>query len=102
MKKILFLFAFSTTLFFTNCHKAAPVAWSNIPSTGKVGTSITFVSCSTDAHHVEWDFGNSATATGASVTHAYNTVGTYTVKMTAWNEAKTKSDSKTASITITQ
>ena len=102
MKRVLFLLAFSTILIFTNCHKASPVACATIPTTGKVGTSITFVSCSTDAHHIDWDFGNSAKATGTTVTQAYNTVGTYTVKMTAWNEAKTKSDSKMASITITQ
>ena len=104
MRKILFLLAVVATITLTtNCHKATPVAClSNTPATGKVGVSLTFTSCSTDAHHEEWDFGDAATATGTTVTHAYSKAGTFTVKMTALNGAKTKSDSKTATITITQ
>ncbi len=104
MKKIMFLLAFLATISFTNCHKAAPVACvaTTTPTTGKIGVSLTFTSCSTDAHHEEWDFGDAATATGTTVTHAYNKAGTFTVKMTAYNSDKSKSDAKTQTITITQ
>lgn len=103
MKKILFLCAFAATITFTNCMKMDPVAClaTANPTTGKVGASLSFTSCSTDAHHEEWDFGDAATTTGTTVTHAYSKAGTFTVKLTALNEAKTKSDSKTTTITIT-
>jgi PKD repeat protein len=101
MKQVFFLFAFVATISFASCMKMDPVAClSNTPTTGKVGASLTFTSCSTDAHHEEWDFGDAATTTGTTVTHAYSKAGTFTVKLTALNEAKTKSDSKTATITI--
>ena len=35
-----------------------------------------------DEHTIEWDFGDSATGSGADVTHAYTATGTYTVTMT--------------------
>lgn len=103
MKQVFFLFALVATISFASCHKADPVgclATTN-PTTGKVGASLTFASCSTDAHHEEWDFGDAATTTGTTVTHAYSKAGTFTVKLTAYNEAKTKSDLKTATVTIT-
>lgn len=102
MKKLVILLAFAMAFITSSCHKENPVACLNVPSTGKVGTSLTFTGCSTGAHHEEWDFGDAATATGSTVTHAYNKAGTYTVKLTAYNEAKSKSDTKTASITISQ
>jgi cytochrome c len=100
MKQVLFLFALTATVMLSNCHTAAPVACANVPTTGKTGTSITFTGCSTDAHHEEWNFGDAGTATGASVTHAYNTAGTYNVKLTAYNSDKSKSDAVTKTIVI--
>jgi PKD repeat protein len=102
MKKLLFLLAVGAMFTFTNCMKMDPVgclATAN-PTTGKVGTSLSFTSCSTDAHHEEWDFGDAATATGTTVTHAYSKAGTFTVKLVAYNADKSKSDTKTSSITI--
>ena len=103
MKQVFFLFALVATISFASCMKMNPVGCiaASTLTTGKVGASLTFTSCSTDAHHEEWDFGDAATATGTTVTHAYSKAGTFTVKLTALNEAKTKSDSKTATITIT-
>ncbi len=103
MKKVLFLFSFAAMLFFTNCHKETPVACisSDTPTTGKVGVSLTFKSCSTGAHHDEWDFGDAATAIGTTATHAYSKAGTFTVKITSLNADKSKSDSKSQTITIT-
>ncbi len=102
MKQVFFLFALVATIAFTSCSKANPVgclATTN-PTTGKVGASLTFASCSTDAHHEEWDFGDAATTTGTTVTHAYSKAGTFTVKLVAYNADKTKMDAKTATITI--
>jgi PKD repeat protein len=103
MKKVLFLLAFTVSMALTSCMKD-PIGCIDgaTPTTGKVGVSLTFKSCSTGAHHEEWDFGDAATATGTTVTHAYSKAGTFTVKLAAYNEAKTKSDAKTQTITITQ
>lgn len=104
MKKILFLCALVVTFSFTSCMKMDPVGClaTGNPTTGKVGTSLTFVSCSTDAHHEEWDFGDAATSTGTTVTHAYSKVGTFTVKLTAYNADKTKMDAKMQTVLISQ
>lgn len=104
MKKVLFFLVFGALFTFSNCMKMDPVGCiaTSTPTTGKVGVSLTFTSCSTDVHHEEWDFGDAATATGTTVTHAYSKAGTFTVKLVAYNEAKTKSDAKTQTITITQ
>lgn len=102
MKQVFFLFALVVTISLVSCSKAAPVAClSNVPTTGKVGASLTFKSCSTDAHHEEWDFGDAATSTGTTVTHAYSKAGTFTLKLVAYSADKSKSDTKTATITIT-
>ena len=100
MKKVLFLFGLVATSIFSNCHTAAPTACANVPATGKTGVSLTFTGCSTDAHHEEWNFGDAGTATGSSVTHAYNTAGTYSVQLTAYNSDKSKSDAVTKTIVI--
>ena len=100
--KFYFLLTIICVTIFIQCTKANPEACLTVPATGKVGTSITFTSCSLNAHHEEWDFGDAATSTGSTVTHAYNKAGTFTVKLTALNEDKSKSDSKTSSITISQ
>lgn len=102
MKNVILFFALVTITMMSSCHKGTPVACLNVPTTGKVGTSLTFKGCSTDAHHEEWDFGDAATATGPTVTHAYNKAGTFTIKLTAYNADKSKSDSKTATITVSQ
>lgn len=107
MKKVLFLFAFVATVLtvsLISCTKASPVSCfvTTNPTTGKVGASLTFASCSTDAHHEEWDFGDAAVATGTTVAHAYSKAGTFTVKLVAYNADKTKSDSKTATVVISQ
>ena len=83
----------------TNCMKK-PVACIDAPTTGTKGQSITFTSCSTDAHHTEWDFGDGATASHDSPTHIYSNAGTYTVKIKAMSKNMKKTDEKTQTITI--
>ena len=45
-----------------------------------------------------WDFGDGTTATGANPSHTFTTPGTYTVTMTATNEAG--SDTRTMTIVV--
>lgn len=86
-----------------SCHKADPVACATIPTSGKVNTGIAFTSCSTDAHHEEWDFGDgSSKETGSSKTHTYSKTGQFTVTLTAANADMTVTSAKSGTITITQ
>lgn len=48
----------------------------------------------------QWDFGDASRATGATVSHTYPKVGTYTVKLTVTNQHKL-TNSKTQLITVT-
>ncbi|MCB0129046.1 MAG: PKD domain-containing protein, partial [Caldilineaceae bacterium] len=54
---------------------------------GRVGEAIAFTAEVKQGGTVTytWDFGDSATATGATVNHVYTTVGTYVVRVTATN-----------------
>lgn len=83
----------------TSCMKK-PVACIDASTTGSVGQSIPFTSCSTNAHHLEWNFGDDATSTETSPTHIYNAAGTYTVKLKAMSKNMKKMDEKTQTITI--
>jgi len=47
-----------------------------------VGATVQFVSTSAASGTCTWDFGDGSSATGTSVTHKYNTAGTYQVKLT--------------------
>ena len=48
----------------------------------------------------QWDFGDASSATGASVFHTYNKVGTYTAKLTVTNQFQLTSGT-TQLITVT-
>jgi PKD repeat protein len=49
----------------------------------------------------EWDFGDSKTSTEQNPSHIYETVGTYTVNLTAMNYGGSNSTTKTDYITVT-
>ena len=99
MKKSILAFLFVGALTLSSCMKE-PMACIEAPSSGTVGQSITFTSCSMDAHHVEWTFGDGATASESTTTHIYSAAGTYTVKLVAMSKNRKKSDEKTQVITI--
>jgi PKD repeat protein len=71
--------------------KTRPVANAGQNQTINVGETVTFdASNSTDNIGIisyKWDFGDGATATGVTVTHAYTNPGTYTVKLTVMDKA---------------
>lgn len=83
----------------------APIA--NISATPITGTAPRVVNFSA-ANSVgngtitgyQWDFGDASTATGASVSHTYTKVGTYTVKLMVTNQFKL-THSATQQITVT-
>lgn len=69
------------TLHAFSSFQKEPMTCFDVPATGTVGQSVSFnASCSMDAHHYEWNFGDGGTSVDANPTHTYNTAGTYTVK----------------------
>lgn len=100
-KSILIIMALFGVFAITSCMKEPMACLDSATKSGNVGQSISFdASCSMDAHHYEWTFGDGATGEGASVTHAYNTVGTYSATMTAMSKNRKKEDIKTITVTI--
>jgi PKD repeat protein len=77
------------------------------PYTGDAGAAIGFAATATDPGAADtaagftyaWDFGDGATASGASPSHAYAAVGTYTVTLTT-TDASGGSSSTTTTATV--
>ncbi len=78
----------------------SPTANAGQNQTATAGTSVAFnASASADANGIvsyQWDFGDSATGTGATTSHTYSNAGTYTAKVTVQDPA-----GNTASATVT-
>ena len=82
-----------------------PVA--NISATPVTGTAPLLVNFSGlnsvgngNITNYQWDFGDATSATGASVSHTYTKVGTYTAKLTVTNQFQ-MTNTKTQVITVT-
>lgn len=100
-KSIIVAVATFAVLSFSSCMKKPMACVDNATKTGTVGQSISFdASCSMDAHHYEWEFGDGGTGTGATTTHAYNSTGTYSVKFKAMSKNMKKVDEKTVTVTV--
>lgn len=86
-----------------NCSPCPPKY--SIPKTSCAGVSNTFSIQSLCANSclspTEWDFGDSYTAIGNNVTHAYTTPGTYTVTVSTTDNCGQQSYIFTQTITIT-
>ena len=86
---------------------AAPTAVASAdPKTAAAGETVTFSAAGSfddlDAPNeltYEWDFGDGATATGATATHAYGAKGTYEAKLTA-TDTGGLSDTDTVTVTV--
>ncbi|MBT1687507.1 PKD domain-containing protein [Dawidia soli] len=62
--------------------------------------AVSFTGTAKNATYVCWDFGDGGTANGASVSHAYEKPGTYTVTMIAKNAGCTDTETKVDLITV--
>ena len=105
MKKQTIAVAIATVvaLSFSSCMKKPMACVDSATKTGTVGQSVSFdAGCSMNAMHYQWDFGDGATASGASATttHAYNSAGTFTTKVKAMSKNMKKEDEKTITVTI--
>ena len=54
----------------------------SITTPATIGSSVTFVSCTSGASSYTWSFGDGTSATGDSVLHTYGTVGTFRGSLT--------------------
>lgn len=72
------------------------------PKSGDAPLTVTFTGSGTnDPTEFAWDFGDGSTASGASVTHTFNTADKYTVKLWAKNDAGTSAPAE-AEITVSE
>ena len=84
---------------------APPTAKANGPYSGRIATAVQFSSSgSSDSDgsiaSYSWTFGDGGTATGASPTHSYSAVGTYTARLTVTDDGgATATDQATVTIT---
>lgn len=100
-KSILIIMGLFGVFAITSCMKEPMACVDSTTKSGNAGQSISFdASCSMDAKHFEWDFGDGATGEGASVTHAYNTAGTYTAKVKAMSKNMKKENEATVTVTV--
>lgn len=65
-----------------------------------VNETIYFTNTSTDADHYRWDFGDGKTSNELAPSHAYSSVGNYTVTLTAYSKSEEKKDTFTSSISV--
>ena len=101
--KHFYVMLFCISLFFAACGDDDPTpeaCFSMSPNPVTAGSTVTFTSCATDAHHFEWDFGDSASSDLENPTHVYNNPGTYTIQQHVFNENMTKSDSTTNTLIV--
>jgi len=79
-----------------------PVAnFSAYPLSGGVPLTTTFTDLSQAASSWAWQFGDGGTSTEKNPTHTYNSMGTFTVTLTATNQFGSDSEVKTNYITVT-
>ena len=99
--KIVAMIALVGLLGFTSCQKKPMACFDASPTTISAGQSVSFTStCSMDAHHYEWEFGDGGTSMDANPTHTYNTAGSYTVKLKTMSKNSKKMDETSKTITV--
>jgi PKD repeat protein len=72
------------------------------PYSSGAGTTVTMTGSESGSSNPQysWSFGDGTTATGAAVTHAYTTAGTYTVTLSVADPSTAQSGSATTTATI--
>lgn len=76
-----------------------PIADFEVFSVGLSNTALTFTNTSTNASSYSWNFGDeTAASTDASPTHTFTSPGTYSVVLTATNEAGSRTATKSVKI----
>ena len=93
--------ATATDAAIISVSNVAPVANANGPYSGNEGSLVTFSGSVTDpgtkdTHTFAWDFGDSSTGTGKTITHVFSDNGLYTITLTV-----TDKDGGTGSTTTT-
>lgn len=101
-KTILITAASIAFLGLASCMKKPMACVDSESKTGTAGQAVSFdASCSMNAQHYEWDFGDGATdMSGASVSHVYNNKGTYTAKVKAMSKNMKKVSDKSITVII--
>lgn len=100
-KKLILIVLVTMVIVFTNCTKKPIACVDSASKSGIAGQAISFDgSCSENAHHYQWDFGDGGSAHSASASHVYNNSGTYTAKLKAVSKNSKKEDEKTVTVTV--
>ena len=93
--------ALMATIAFTSCMKKPMACFDASKTTAAVNESISFTStCSMNAHHYEWNFGDGSKSTDTNTSHAYSNSGTYTVKLMTMSKNSKKMDEISKSIIV--
>ena len=101
MKKKLFnLVLFATISIFYSCQKEPTASFTVSSTSVNVGETVTFTNTSINANSCLWDFGDGGSSIIESPSHTYDTVGTFTVTLTAFSKNINKSDIATKEIAV--
>jgi chitodextrinase len=71
------------TMTITSCGSEPKPVISADKTEVSVNETVKFTNASTNADAYEWDFGDETYSSEQSPSHSWNSVGTYTIKMTA-------------------
>lgn len=99
--KIASMVAILSIIGLASCMKKPMACFEASPTTINAGQSVSFTStCSMDAHHYEWEFGDGGTSMDANPSHTYSTAGSYTVKLKTMSKNSKKMDETSKTITV--
>ena len=90
MKNIfaIFIMAILTIVLSNSCRKIPEASFTASKTSAVVGETINFTNTSDNGSSYKWEFGDGNTSTEASPSYVFNTVGTYTVELTAFSKKR--------------